>query len=185
MSPLEADSSPSLPADPLARLLLIREVEEFLYTEAETLDQHRYDDWLTMITEDIRYFMPLRRNVSHRDLDRMNSREQVDVAWFDEDHFTLLQRVLQIKTGVHWSEEPFSRTTHMVSNVQLVHVAESEVSVSCKILVYRNRLETETDLLVGKRRDTLRRVDGRFKLSRREILIDQNVLTIKNLTTLL
>ena len=138
-----------------------------------------------MITEDIRYFMPLRNNVSTRNRSRMNSREQQDVAWFDEDHYTLLQRVLQIQTGVHWSEEPFSRTTHMVSNVQLIGGHADEVRIACKFLVYRNRLETETDILVGKRRDTLRRIDGRFKLSRREIIIDQNVLTIKNLTTFL
>lgn len=180
-----SNSSQTLPQDRLERILMIREAEEFFYNESALLDNYQYEQWLDLVTSDIRYFMPLRNNVSNRDLGRINSREQRDIAWFDEDHYTLQQRILQIKTGVHWSEEPFSRTSHMVTNVMLVDGDKDEFRTSCKFLCYRNRLETETDLLVGKRHDTLRRVNGQLKLCRREIIIDQNVLTIKNLTTLL
>ena len=58
----------------------------------------------------------------------------------------------------------------------------SEVAVRCRFLVYRNRVETETDLLVGKREDTLRRVDGGWKIARRMVVLDQSVLLVKNLT---
>jgi len=49
-------------------------------------------------------------------------------------------------------------------------------------LIYRNRVETETDLLVGKREDLLRRIDGGWKIARRKIVLDQSVLLAKNLT---
>ena len=39
-----------------------------------------------------------------------------------------------------------------------------EVTVKSRFLVYRNRVETETDFLVGKREDVLRRVDGGWKM---------------------
>ena len=42
------------------------------------------------------------------------------VSWFDEGKDTLTRRVRQIQTGIHWAEEPQSRITHMVSNVQLL-----------------------------------------------------------------
>ena len=45
------------------RLLLAQEVAEFLYREAELLDQRRYGDWLALLADDIRYWMPMRRNV--------------------------------------------------------------------------------------------------------------------------
>jgi 3-phenylpropionate/cinnamic acid dioxygenase small subunit len=48
--------------------------------------------------------------------------------------------------------------------------------------VYRNRLQDETDFFVGKREDVLRKVDGAWKIARRQILLDQNVLLAKNLT---
>jgi len=49
-------------------------------------------------------------------------------------------------------------------------------------MVYKNRMEDEESTWIGKRIDTLRRVDGRWKISRREIHIDQNVMLSKNLT---
>ena len=75
----------------------------------------------------------------------------------------------------------------MVSNVQILRAAPAgptpaEVSVKCRFLVYRNRMETETDVLVGKREDVLRRVDGHWKIARRMIVLDQSVLLAKNLT---
>ena len=57
-----------------------------------------------------------------------------------------------------------------------------EVSVKSRFLLYRNRVETETDLLVGKREDLLRRVDGGWRIARRKIILDQSVLLAKNLT---
>jgi 3-phenylpropionate/cinnamic acid dioxygenase small subunit len=43
-------------------------------------------------------------------------------------------------------------------------------------------VETETDLLVGKREDQLRRINGDWKIARRKIVLDQSVLLAKNLT---
>ena len=170
------------PAD-VERLLLRHEVEEFLYHEAELLDARRYEDWLDLLSDDVRYFMPMRRNVPHDETEREFTREGADVSWFDEGKDTLTRRVRQILTGIHWAEEPPSRICHMVSNVQVVGVASSsEIAVKSRFLIYRNRVETETDVLVGKRDDLLRRVNGGLKLARRRIVLDQNVLLAKNLT---
>jgi 3-phenylpropionate/cinnamic acid dioxygenase small subunit len=171
----------------LARLLVKEEVEEFLYREAELLDERRYEDWLALFTDDARYWMPMRRNVPADELAREFTREGADVNWFDEGKETLARRVGQIRTGVHWAEEPPSRICHMVSNVQILSArpagpAPTEVAVKSRFLVYRNRVETETDVLVGKREDVLRRVEGHWKIARRKIVLDQSVLLTKNLT---
>jgi 3-phenylpropionate/cinnamic acid dioxygenase small subunit len=109
------------------------------------------------------------------------------VNWFDEGKDTLTRRVKQILTGIHWAEEPPSRICHMISNVQVLAAtpggaSPSEVTVKSRFLVYRNRVETETDFLVGKREDLLRRVNGGWQIARRKIVLDQNVLLAKNLT---
>jgi 3-phenylpropionate/cinnamic acid dioxygenase small subunit len=70
----------------------------------------------------------------------------------------------------------------MVANVQVLPAGPAEVEVKSRFLIYRNRVETETDLLVGKREDTLRRVDGTWKIARRMVVLDQSVLLAKNLT---
>jgi len=171
----------------LDRLLLSQEIAEFLYAEAELLDERRYDDWLTLLADDIRYWMPMRRNVKFGDTAREFTREGADISWFDEGRETLTRRVRQIQTGIHWAEEPQSRIAHLVTNVQLLEATPSvadarEVTAKCRFLIYRNRVETETDLLVGKREDTLRRADTSWLIARRKIILDQNVLLTKNLT---
>jgi 3-phenylpropionate/cinnamic acid dioxygenase small subunit len=158
------------------------EVEDFLYQEAELLDERRYEEWLELFTDDARYWMPMRRNVPADEPEREFTREGVDVNWFDEGKDTLTRRVKQIRTGVHWAEQPPSRICHMVSNVQIREAGGDEVHVKSRFLLYRNRVETETDLLVGKREDVLRRVNGGFRIARRKIILDQSVLLAKNLT---
>jgi 3-phenylpropionate/cinnamic acid dioxygenase small subunit len=171
----------------LGRLLVKEDVEAFLYREAELLDERRYEEWLDLFTDDCHYFMPMRRNVPHDSPEREFTREGRDVNWFDEGKDTLTRRVQQILTGVHWAEEPPSRICHMVSNVEILTMSypgptPTEVTVKSRFLVYRNRVETETDLLVGKREDVLRRVDGHWRIARRKIVLDQSVLLTKNLT---
>jgi 3-phenylpropionate/cinnamic acid dioxygenase small subunit len=171
----------------ITRLLLKQEIEEFLYREADLLDERRYEDWLALVAEDVRYWMPMRRNVKVGEAEREFTRAGQDINWFDEGKETLTRRVKQILTGMHWAEEPVSRISHMISNVRLLEVDPSpaepeEVTVRCRFLIYRNRVETETDILVGKREDLLRRVDGQWQIARRKIVLDQNVLLTKNLT---
>jgi 3-phenylpropionate/cinnamic acid dioxygenase small subunit len=170
-----------------AHLLLTHEVAEFLYREAELLDERRYDEWLALLADDLRYWMPMRRNVKYGEEVREFTREGQDIAWFDEGKDTLARRVKQIQTGIHWAEEPVSRISHLVTNVRLVEatpsVAEArEVTARCRFLIYRNRVETETDILVGKREDVLRRDGDDWRIARRKIILDQNVLLSKNLT---
>ena len=123
----------------ITRLLLTQEVTEFLYREAELLDERRYDEWLALLADDLRYWMPMRRNVKYGEEQREFTREGQDIAWFDEGKDTLTRRVKQIQTGIHWAEEPVSRISHLVTNVQIVEatpsVAEArEVTTRCRFL---------------------------------------------------
>ena len=171
----------------IAQMLLKQQIEAFLSHEAALLDERRDEDWLALLADDVRYWMRLRRNVKFGELEREFTREGQDINGFDEGKDTLTRRVQQILTGVHWAEEPLSRLCHLVSNSHLLHVQPSvaepaEVTVQCRFLMYRNRVETETDLLVGKREDVLRRVDGQWHIRQRKVILDQNVLLAKNLT---
>jgi len=171
----------------IARLLLKQEIEEFLYREADLLDERRYEEWLALIADDMRYWMPMRRNVKFGEEAQEFTRAGEDINWFDEGKETLTRRVKQILTGMHWAEEPVSRISHMVSNVRLIEVNPSlaeaaEVAAKCRFLIYRNRVQTETDILVGKREDLLRRTEAGWQIARRKIVLDQNVLLTKNLT---
>jgi 3-phenylpropionate/cinnamic acid dioxygenase small subunit len=177
----------SVEAERLERMLLTHEITDFLYREAELLDERRYEEWLALLAEDLRYWMPMRRNVKVGEEAREFTRETHDVAWFDEGKDTLTRRVRQIQTGIHWAEEPASRISHLVTNVQVAgaepsFAAARTVEVKSRFLIYRNRVETETDILVGKREDRLVRAGADWRIARRKIVLDQSVLLSKNLT---
>ena len=163
-------------------LLLCYEIERFLLYEAELLDRREFEAWLDLLAEDLRYWMPITRNRPFGDWRNEHTREGKDLNWFDEGKFELEQRVKQIMTGRHWAEEPISRTTHMVSNIQVDAIADGEVAAKCRFLVYRNRTEAETDIFVGKREDRLRRNGKAWRIAQRRIYLDQNTLLAKNLT---
>jgi 3-phenylpropionate/cinnamic acid dioxygenase small subunit len=166
------------------RYLLLAEVSEFLYREADLLDERRYTEWLELLTDDFTYSMPLRLNVAHADADtKGTTKTGEDVCWFDEPKETIAQRVTQLQTGLHWAEEPVSRVAHLITNIRIKEVGGDEVRLSSRFLVYRNRVADETDVLVGRREDTLRRdpLDG-WKVARRYLLLDQTVLLAKNLS---
>jgi 3-phenylpropionate/cinnamic acid dioxygenase small subunit len=165
----------------VAQLVLQREVEALLTHEAELLDERRYDEWLELFAEDVRYWMPMARNVAFDNGDSEYTRERAEANWFDEGKAELRNRVLQLQGGDHWAEEPRSRTTHVVANIRIAEVRDRELTVHSRFVVCQNRLEQE-DLFVGKRIDVLRR-GATLQVAHRTIYLDQSVLLSKSLTT--
>lgn len=167
---------------------LRNEVEEFLYDEAELLDERRFREWIDTLAEDLVYFMPMMYNVKFGEHAKgEKTRIEKDMSWFNEDKWTLNKRVEQILTGVHWAEEPLSRLCRAVSAVQVTGVAtnaqgEQEVNVRSRFVTYQNRCEYEEYMFIGKRNDVLRRTSDGWKLARREIHLGQTVLLAKNLS---
>lgn len=165
------------------RLLLLAEVTDFLYREADLLDERRYEEWLGLLADDYQYSVPLRMNVAYGDVaEREQTRAGAEICWFDEDKATTELRVAQLATGKHWAEEPVSRVTHLVTNIRLESAAPPEVEVSCRFVVSRNRVADESDFFVGRRTDRLRRTGDGWLVCRRQLLLDQSVLLAKNLS---
>ena len=176
---------------------MIREVEQFLYREARLLDERCFHAWLDLFTDDVRYWMPVRstrypkesKAIVILDPDRYVETElgqEDDVAIFDETKETLSRRIARLETGMAWAEDPPSRTRHIITNIE---VELGDTAAECKVysnfMVYRTRSETEQDFYVGARQDVLRHVDGAWKIARRTIILDQNVLLAKNVSIFL
>ena len=171
---------------------LRREIEQFLYREARLLDSRGFRAWLDLFTEDVRYLMVTRSSryprrskaIAILDPDRYAEDDRADaVAVFDETKVTLTNRVVRLETGMAWAEDPPSRTRHFVSNIEIEAGGNAdEITVFVNFIVYRSRGETEEDFYVGGREDLLRRIDGNWKIARRRLVLDQNILSAKNLS---
>jgi len=160
------------------------ELMPFYIREAWLLDERKFKEWLDLFTEDVLYFMPRRKNVPRREGHREVS-PLGDLAILEEDKRYLEMRVARLDTGMAWAEDPPSRTRHMVGNLEAWDLENGEVGARTAFLVYRSHLETDHQLLSGYREDVLRRVDGGWKVARRMIVLDANVLLDKNLSVFL
>jgi len=170
---MSTSMSPEAMQRSLERLLLQREIEEFVAMEAELLDERRYNEWIQLMADDIHYYLPIRRNMRFGEQDRENSSADSEISWMDEGKRILVGRVRQIMTGIHWCEEP----------LQIVAVRGDEVEERDRFIVYRNRLQDEWDLFAGKREQVFRRdSENGWKVAKRTVILDQNVLLAKNIT---
>jgi biphenyl 2,3-dioxygenase beta subunit len=157
------------------------EIEQFYYREARTLDERRYRDWLDFFADDVHYWMPIRRTMTVDQLDQEFTNED-EVSYFNDDRSQLEARVFKLETGFAWSEDPPSRTRHLITNVMLEEAPDGELAVESNFMLYRTRLNSEEDTWVGLRKDLLRQVDGKWKIAKRTILLDQTVILSKNLS---
>jgi len=166
-------------------LQLYHEISQFLYREAELLDDWQFRDWLGLMSEDISYTMRTTVNAQTRDRRR---RIQPPTTWiFDDTRSQLERRIARLETGMAWAEEPPSRTRHIVSNVRVTPTdKDGEYDVRLNYLLYRSQKERDETFYVGKRNDRLRRVDtaAGWQVCRREIVLDQATLTSHNLSVL-
>jgi 3-phenylpropionate/cinnamic acid dioxygenase small subunit len=167
----------------LADAELAYRVQQFYFYEAELLDDGRFADWLEIFAEDLTYWAPLRTNRLRRQA-ALAIGARGEAAYFDETKESLAWRIRRYDSGMAWAEDPPSRTRHLVSNVTVRHSGTDELKVRSAFLVYRNRLQTETDIYAGGRTDIIRvEADGSFRIAQRELLFDANVLQAKNLST--
>ena len=173
---------------------LLREVEQFLYREARLLDERRFHEWLELFTDDVRYWMagrstrypPSSKAITVLRPDRRQESDlalEDELAILDETKVTLSGRIARLDTGMAWAEDPPSRTRHIITNIEVEPGdTASELKVYSNFVVYRTRAETEQDFYVGARQDLLRSVDGAWKIARRKLVLDQNVLLPKNVS---
>jgi 3-phenylpropionate/cinnamic acid dioxygenase small subunit len=166
------------------------EVEQFYYEEAQLLDDGRFADWLALLADDLDYWMPTRSNRLRRQ-QALSIAARGEAAFYDETKESLAWRIRRFDSGMAWAEDPPSRTRHLVTNVVAHHVdpaehadfTDTDLLVRSAFLVYRNRLEREQNIFAGERTDILRRTNGGLRVARRTILLDQNILQSKNIST--
>lgn len=145
-------------------------IEQLLYREAHLLDEHRYKEWLDLLTDDIEYIMPLTEYVQGK----------VGPAGhpiIKDDKPMLMSRVAKDDTGFSHVEIPLSMTCHMIGNILIdEEEIDGEVAVKSSFMVRQARKLRDEAWWVGRRHDRVRRVDGQWRIARRCIYLDATVL---------
>ena len=151
------------------------EVQTFLFCEAMLLEELRFREWLALLTEDIRYYMPVRRLVQPKSAAEDHQPEQT-FPLFDDDKSSLLMRVQRLETGVAHAEIPPSVTQRLISNILVEPGAnDTNLIAHSRFAVHQLRRHAAFTFY-GKRRDQLRREEGALKLAERRIELAEMVL---------
>jgi 3-phenylpropionate/cinnamic acid dioxygenase small subunit len=183
MNPVSSRKAlPSLPFDDPRHL----QAHQFLVDEAYLLDAQQYEVWLETLTDDVRYVMPVRVTTARGS----GFDTSPGMAHFDEDKYSLSQRVARMGTEHVWAEDPPSRLRHFITNVRTFASDPVEgvahLVVESAELLFRSRGDVnESALLSCGREDLLRWCDDRWKLARRRIIADESVLRMQNLAVFL
>ena len=137
-----------------------------------------------MLTDDVRYVMPVRvTTVADAGFDGRPA-----MAHFDEDRYAIEKRVQRLLTDHAWTEDPPSRTRHLVTNVRTFAGADDGRGHGrverAAVPQPRRRPATGVGLRPAARR-AAPRADGELRLADRHITVEEAVLRTQNLAIFL
>lgn len=156
----------------------LRDVERFLFREAELVDDRDFEPWLDLFADDLEYRGPVR-------VWRADAGYQIDpvACYFSDTKQTLRIRVQRIATGLAWAESPPSVTRHFVSNLRVVHgPGPEQLTARANVLITRSRGPSVLqESFALDRIDTLRRREDSFQIVRRLAILDSSMPSAQNL----
>ena len=166
------------------------QAHQVLVDEAYLLDAQQYEAWLDTLTDDVRYVMPVRVTTARGAGFDASPGRGPGMAHFDEDKYSLSQRVARFATEQAWTEDPPSRLRHFITNVRTFECDDhAHLVVQSAELLFRSRGDVNESALVScGREDLLRWCDETkitLKLARRRIIADESVLRMQNLAVFL
>lgn len=147
------------------------DVEEFLFAEADLLDEWRLPEWLELFTDDATYSVPATDVPANASPDN-------SLFYVADDRFRLSERVKRLMKRTAHAEFPHSRTRHVVSNVRIRSRAEAELEVSSAFITFRTK-DGVTDTYFGSNRYRLVQVDGNLRIRDKRCLLDSEGLRMQ------
>ena len=152
-----------------------RQIESFLYREARLMDEHQYDEWLSLWTDDALYWVPCNRD----DLDPTR-----EVSLIYDDRTRLEDRIDRLKGPAAHAQDPESRMRRVISNVEVEEGNNGEVTVSSNCMLAELRRGTQ-DVFAGRTIHKLRHEGDGFRMAYKKVLLVNNDEFIDNLTFLI
>ena len=151
------------------------EIENFLYREARLMDEHQYDEWEALWTDDAIYWVPC----GGEDTDPTK-----DVSIIYDDRARIAGRLVRLKSGAAWAQDPQSRLRRVVSNIEAYEEDDGSVTVYSNFAlaeVRRRSVDTWQEMWVGRTTHKLRREDGSLKMSYKKVALVNNDTEIPSL----
>ncbi|QIZ08642.1 aromatic-ring-hydroxylating dioxygenase subunit beta [Priestia megaterium] len=139
-----------------------QEIEDFLFHEAELLDEFKLKEWSALFASNGTYVIP---PIGNPDADFKKS-----LFFVHDDRARLEQRALRLLKREAHVEYPHSTTLHNVTNVRIVNNEEDAVKVRCNFSTYRTKREV-LDNYVGVNEYILVKENGELKIQSKKVIL--------------
>jgi benzoate/toluate 1,2-dioxygenase subunit beta len=139
-------------------------VESFLFREAKYMDEHRFDEWLSLWGDPAQYWVPCND-------DDIDPSRQVSIIY--DDRQRLEQRIDRLKSGSVQALDPRPRMRRVISNIDAEPGVGGELTVQSNFILCLARGETQ-QLWAGRSIHTLQRHPDGFKIARKKVLLINN-----------
>jgi 3-phenylpropionate/cinnamic acid dioxygenase small subunit len=158
----------------LAAWQSLREVELFLYREAQLADANKYDEWLALWADDLLYWVPCNGD----DID-----PQRTISMIYDDRPQLEDRIYRLGTKHAYAQRPKSRLTRLISNIVLEEDYDPLIggTVSSHFIVMELRLNKQS-LWGGRVRHILARAKDDLFIREKHVFLNNNDTPIGNMT---
>ncbi len=153
----------------------LRSIEQFLYREARLADEHDYDAWEALWTDDAVYWVP----VGGDDTDPMRQ-----LSVIHDNRNRIATRIKQLKTGRRHSQLPPSRLRRVISNVEVLGTEGADTVVAANFVLVESR-ERGNELWAGRTTYRLRVVDGGIRLAAKKVVLVDNERVLPTLAFLI
>ena|SRR5438445_7034513 len=150
-------------------------VETFLYREARLMDEHAYDEWLALWTDDALYWVPCNE-------DDIDPERHVSIVY--ENRARLEDRIARLKSGAAYAQDPKTRLSRVISNVEIEDATDTEAIVRSTFNVTALR-RGRMDIFAGRVTHKLRPEGDSFKIAYKKVVLINNDIVIHNLTFLI
>ncbi|UPJ66801.1 aromatic-ring-hydroxylating dioxygenase subunit beta [Bradyrhizobium sp. 191] len=154
---------------------LMSAVTAFLNREARLQDEHQYEAWERLWTDDGVYWVPA--NGANIDPER-----EMSIIYDNRSRIAL--RVRQLMTGKHFTQTPQSNLRRLVSNIELMDEQQGgDIVVASNSLIFESSLRDDT-LWAARNEYRLRRVDGDLRMAYKKVVLVNNDKAIYTLSFL-
>lgn len=153
----------------------VRVVEQFLYREARLADEHDYDGWEALWTDDGLYWVPAGG-------DDIDPTTQMSIVYDNRNRIST--RIKQLHTGRRHSQIPHSRLRRVVSNVEIVGAEGADTVVEANFVLVESR-ERGKELWAGRYTYRLRVVDGSLRMAYKKVALVDNARVVPTMSFLI